>query len=157
MGACENPKYIAFLSAGAMLPRYSLDFGLASISPTEKTAIAETSNQAALSPPTMMSPAESRNVPTAMLFTAFMRADMPATKKQVNMMMNEFRLKRPAGLIASPSSVSPIMKCATGFCVPSGPNSVVTIVLVSIQSLMCRGNTSKKEYSMNQKPENRRT
>ena len=48
MGAWENPIHMAFLSGGAMLPRNSLNLGLAIISPTLKMIMASTAKPMAL-------------------------------------------------------------------------------------------------------------
>jgi methionyl-tRNA formyltransferase len=69
-GIWEKPRYMAFLSSGAKLPMNSLNLGLESISPTEKTRMAPTETQPAMEYPDRTMATVARSVPTTMLVVA---------------------------------------------------------------------------------------
>ena len=128
-----NPKYIAVLSGGAILPINSELFGLDSISPTEKIRMPMTQNHAQLKEPIKNNAAVASIVPTSIEVGARIFALSAANKKHVIIINPALRFKRPSGLILVLEFI-PNRKFHAEFEVPAGPKRSCTMVLVSTQS-----------------------
>src|ERR1039457_7203003 len=102
MGAWEKPFHIAFLSAGAMLPRNSRNLGLAIISPMLKMIMASTAKPIVLVAPNRASAATTNTVPSNMLLVARIFALSAANRKQVSMIMPALMLTMPSGWMVWP-------------------------------------------------------
>src|ERR1039457_1948797 len=143
MGAWENPIHMAFLSAGAMLPRNSLNLGLASISPTLKMIMARTAKPMLLVAPKNASAMTTNTVPSNMLVVARIFALRPANRKQVSMIMPALMLTMPSGWMVWPLSSMPRKNFQKPLWVPPAPKRNCTIGAVSTQSSMYLGSTSQ--------------
>ncbi len=98
---------MAFLSGGAMLPRYSLNFGLASISPTEKMTMPSTTTHARFVMPNRLRVTTTSTVPTTIDVVARILALSAANKKQVIMIIAALMLTMPSAMICVPASFMP--------------------------------------------------
>src|SRR6266487_1100303 len=97
IGIWEKPIHIAFLSGGAMLPRNSLNFGLANISPMLKQTADATISPTWFDRPKQQRAAVRKRVTTIMLVVARMRALRPAKKKQVSIIIPALIFTIPSG------------------------------------------------------------
>ena len=143
MGACEKPIHMAFLSGGAMLPRNSLNLGLASISPMLKMIMASTANPTRLDAPKQTSAMTIKTVPTRRLVVARIFAPNPANRKHVSIIMPALMFTMPSGWMVRPLASMPRKNCQNQFCVPSAPKRNLTIGAVSTQSSTYFGSTSQ--------------